>query len=67
MKEQGKYDKAYKEQVVLRILAKDTTAIKMAEELGVHYTTVRDWVRNYRRDVIALFLAEEILSPRMKK
>jgi transposase len=48
--QQGKYDKAFKEQVVLRILAKETTISKMAEELGVHYTSVRDWVRNYRRD-----------------
>jgi len=50
MKQQGKYDKAFKEQVVLRILAKETTISKMAEELGVHYTSVRDWVRNYSRD-----------------
>ncbi len=48
--QQGKYDKAFKEQVVLRILGKETTISKMAEELGVHYTSVRDWVRNYRRD-----------------
>jgi transposase len=43
-----KYGKETKEQVVLRILNKETTIMKMSEELGVHYTTVRDWVRQYR-------------------
>jgi len=38
-----------KEQVVLKILNKETTIRKMSEELGVHYTTVRDWVRQYRK------------------
>jgi transposase len=44
-----KYGKEMKEQVVLRILNKETTIRKMSEELGVHYTTVRDWVRQYRQ------------------
>ncbi|MBN2040923.1 MAG: transposase [Spirochaetes bacterium] len=43
-----KYGKETKEQVVLRILNKETTIRQMSEELGVHYTTVRDWVRQYR-------------------
>lgn len=43
-----KYGKETKEQVVLRILNKETTIREMSEELGVHYTTVRDWVRQYR-------------------
>ena len=38
-----------KEQVVLRILKEETTITEMSEELGVHYTTVRDWVRQYRK------------------
>ena len=38
-----------KEQTVLRILNGDTTITLMSEELGVHYTTVRDWVRQYRK------------------
>ncbi len=45
-----KYDKAFKEQVVLRILAEESTVAETAKELGVHYTTVRDWVRFYKRD-----------------
>jgi transposase len=44
-----KYGKEMKEQVVLRILNEETTIRKMSEELGVHYTTVRDWVRQYRK------------------
>lgn len=33
-----KYDKAFKEQVVLRILAEETTVGETAKEIGVHYT-----------------------------
>ncbi len=44
-----KYGKEMKDQVVLRILNKETTIREMSEELEVHYTTVRDWVRQYRK------------------
>jgi transposase len=44
-----KYGKELKEQYVLRILNKESTIKKSAEELEVHYTTVRDWVRQYRK------------------
>jgi transposase len=44
-----RYGKEMKEQVVVRIMNKDMTIRKMSEDLGVHYTTVRDWVRQYRR------------------
>jgi transposase len=44
-----KYGKDIKEQVVLRILNEETTIKEMSEELDVHYTTVRDWVRQYRK------------------
>jgi transposase len=47
---QKKYDKAFKEQVVLRILAEESTVSEAAKELGVHYTTVRDWVKVYKQD-----------------
>ena len=43
------YDKEYKELVVKRIINKETTIREMATELGVHYTTVRDWVRQYKQ------------------
>jgi transposase len=48
MTERRKFDKAFKEQVVTRIISNETTISKMAEELGLQYTTVRDWVRNYK-------------------
>ena len=43
-----KYGKEIKEQYVLRILKGNSTIRESAEELQVHYTTVRDWVRQYR-------------------
>ena len=43
------YGKEIKEQAVLRILNGTSTITKTAEELEVHYTTVRDWVRQYRK------------------
>ncbi|WP_169089598.1 transposase [Paenibacillus sp. PL91] len=45
-----KYDKAFKEQIVLRILAEESTVSEAAKELGVHYTTVRDWVKDCLSD-----------------
>lgn len=44
-----KYGKETKEQAVLRILNKESTIREMSEQLGVHYTTVRDWLRQYRQ------------------
>lgn len=44
-----KYGKEVKEQTVLRILNKESTIREMSEQLEVHYTTVRDWVRQYRQ------------------
>lgn len=64
MQQQGKYDKAFKEQVALRILSKETTISKMAEELGLHYTSVRDWVRNYSRDGANAFPGSGNLKPK---
>jgi transposase len=50
MGQRKKFDKAFKEQVVQRILANESTVADAAKELNVHYTTVRDWVRYYKRD-----------------
>ena len=50
MGQRKKFDKAFKEQVVLRILAEESTVVDAAKELDVHYTTVRDWVKFYKRD-----------------
>jgi len=43
-----KYGKEIKEQAVLRILNGESTIKETSEKLAVHYTTVRDWVRQYR-------------------
>lgn len=63
MKEQGKYDKAFKEQVALKILSKETTARIMADELGIHYSTIRDWVINYKKDGQDAFPGKGNLKP----
>jgi transposase len=43
-----KYGKEVKEEAVLRILNGESTIRKISEDLDVHYTTVRDWVRQYK-------------------
>ena len=63
MGERRKFDKAFKEQAVLRILSSETTVSKMAEELSVHYTTVRDWVRYYKKDGSNAFPGSGNLKP----
>lgn len=47
---QSKYDREFKEQVVQRIVHGETTTTEMAQELDLHYTTVRDWVRQYKKE-----------------
>ncbi len=63
MEERKKFDKAFKEQVTRRIIEGTTTTTKMADELGVHYTTVRDWVRQYKRDGACAFPGSGHLKP----
>ena len=58
-----RYDKAFKEQVVLRILSKEATISDTSKELDVHYTTVRDWVREYKRDGSNSFPGSGNLKP----
>ncbi|MEQ8197700.1 MAG: transposase [Clostridiaceae bacterium] len=47
---QRKNDKTFKEQPVAKIPVGETTRGLMAKELGVHYSTVRDWVKEYEKD-----------------
>jgi transposase len=63
MGQRKNYDKAFKEQVVLRILAEETTTREIAQELGVHYTTVRDWLEHYKRDGESAFPGSGKLKP----
>ena len=46
---QARYDREFKELVVRRILNGETTTAKMSRELELHYTTVRDWVQQYKQ------------------
>ena len=63
MEQRRKFDKAFKEQVVLRILSKESTIREAATELNVHYTTVRDWVRFYKQDGEHAFPGSGNLKP----
>jgi transposase len=63
MEQRPKYDKALKEQAVQKILSKETTITEMAQSLNVHYTTVRDWVRSYKRDGSSAFPGSGNLKP----
>lgn len=60
---QAMYDREFKEQVVKRILNEETTISKMAEELDLHYTTVRNWVRQYKKDGQDAFPGKGHLKP----
>lgn len=40
MGQRKKFGKAFKRQVILRVLAEESTASETARELGVHYSTV---------------------------
>ena len=63
MENRPKYDKAFKEQTVQKILRKEATITEMAQALNVHYTTVRDWVRTYKRDGSNSFPGSGKLKP----
>ena len=63
MGERRKFDKAFKEQAVLRVLSGETTVSKMVQELDVHYSTVRDWVRYYKKDGSNTFPGSGNLKP----
>lgn len=60
---QAKYDREFKELVVQRILNGETTTSDMARELELHYTTVRDWVRQYKKNGQKAFPGKGHLKP----
>jgi transposase len=63
MTQRKKFDKAFKEQVVAKILVGETTTSQMAKELDVHYSTVRDWVKEYEQDGSSAFPGSGNLKP----
>lgn len=63
MVQRKRFDKEFKEQTVAKILAGETTISLMAKELGVHYSTVRDWVKEYEKDGSDAFPGSGNLKP----
>jgi transposase len=63
MEGRKKFDKAFKEQAVERILTCETTTSKIAKELGIHYSTVRDWVMAFEKDGSSAFPGSGNLKP----
>lgn len=47
---QSRYDREFKQHIVEKILNGDATITQMAQELELHYTTVRDWVKQYKQE-----------------
>ncbi len=60
---QVRYDREFKELVAHRIQNGETTAANMARELGVHYSTARDWVLQYKKDGPNAFPGSGNLKP----
>ena len=58
-----KFNKEFKEQIVLQILSGERTASELAKELEVHYTTIRDWAKNYQQDGVNAFPGSGNLKP----
>ena len=58
-----RYDREFKELVVQRILNGEATISDMARELELHYTTIRDWVRSYKKDGKDAFPGSGNLKP----
>lgn len=45
-----RYDRQFKEHFVKKILNDDETITQIAQKLEIHYSIVRDWVRQYKKD-----------------
>lgn len=63
MRERRKFDKAFKEQAAMRVISGEITVSNLADELGMHHTTVREWVKNYKRDGEHAFPGSGNLKP----
>ena len=45
----GRFNQEFKEQVVLQVLSGEKKASQLAQEIGVHHTSIRDWVKTYQQ------------------
>ena len=63
MSSSSRFNKEFKEQTVNQILSGERTVSEIAKELGVHHTTIRDWVKNYKQDGTHAFPGSGHLKP----
>lgn len=48
MGSRNRYSQEFKEQFVLRVLSGEKKASEVAREIGVHHTSIRDWINSYQ-------------------
>lgn len=63
MSSSSRFNKEFKEQTVNQVLSGERTASEIAKELGVHYTTIRDWIKSYKHDGTQAFPGSGHLKP----
>ena len=63
MSSSSRFNKEFKEQTVKQVLSGDRTASEIARELGVHHTTIRDWVKSYQQDGAHAFPGSGHMKP----
>jgi transposase len=63
MSSSSRFNKEYKEQIVNEVLSGERTPSEIAKELGVHYTTIQDWVKSYKQDGTQAFPGSGHLKP----
>ena len=63
MSSSSRFNKKFKEQTVNQVLSEERTASEIARELGVHHTTIRDWVKSYKQDGTPAFPGSGHLKP----
>mgnify|MGYP003591914077 CR=1 FL=1 len=63
MSSSSRFNKEFKEQTVSQVLSGERTVSEIAKELGVHHTTIRDWVKSYKQDGTQAFPGSGYLKP----
>ena len=58
------YSKEFKFEAVKRALEPGAKVTQVAEELGVHYTTLKGWMKNYKQNNENPFIGSGNLSPK---
>ena len=58
------YSKEFKLEAVKRALEPGNTTTIVANEIGVHYTTLKDWIKKYQENDIIPFVGSGNLSPK---